>query len=259
MVIIAVANHKGGVGKTATAHTLGAVLAEDHNRRVLLVDLDPQSSLTKAAGIADAGGRSMAEVMGGAAPGTLSLSEVIRTLGDRLSIAPADIALATTELGLTARMGRENVLKRALDTVTGSFDLVILDCAPTLGLLTVNALTAAHCVICPTIPQAADLRGLSLFLDSVQSIRRELNPDLEVMGVLVTFYDVRLNHHRAAIDAMEGASLPLFLVRIGRTVRIAEAAGAGQAVTQYEPKNPQADAYRDLATEVLECLKNPKI
>jgi chromosome partitioning protein len=240
---------------------LGAVLAEEHGARVLLVDCDPQASLTQAAGLRSAEGCSLAEVMGGAAPGTLPLSAVIQSLSlierpatqkiERiLAIAPADIALATTELGLTARMGRENVLRRVLASVGRDFDIVLLDCAPSLGLLTVNALTAADGVIVPTIPQAADLRGLRLFLDSVTAIRRELNPALQVLGVLVTFYDSRLKHHAAAIETMELAGLDLFLTRIGRTVRIAEAAGAGQPVTEYEPRNPQAEAYRDLAQEV---------
>lgn len=250
MLTIAVANHKGGVGKTATAHTLAAVLAADHGRRVLMVDTDPQASLTQAAGIPDAAGCSLAEVLGGSVPGTLTLGDAIRPLGPGLAIVPADIALAGSELGLISRMGREDVLRRALATVAADYDLALLDCPPSLSLLTINALAAGDGVIVPTQPQAADLRGLALFLATVDQVRRELNPSLDLVGVLVTFFDSRLIHHQEAIEAMDRAGIPLLLTRIGRTVRIAEAAGAGQPVTVFSPNNPQAEAYRDLAQEV---------
>lgn len=252
MQILAVANHKGGVGKSATAQTLGAILAE--SRRVLLVDLDPQASLTQAVGVDDAGGASMAEVLGDATPGGLALADIIHHLGPGLDLAPGDISLSRSELGLVARMGREDVLRRALCPIGQNYDLAIIDTPPSLSLLTINALAAADGVLIPTQPQIADMRGLRLFLDSVDQVRRELNPGLEVVGVVVTFYDRRLNHHGAAIEAMERAGLPLMMARIGRTIRVAEAAGVGQAVTDYAPSNPQSDAYRDLATEVVAWL-----
>lgn len=252
MQTIAVANHKGGVGKTATVQALGTVLAERF--RVLLVDVDPQSSLTLACGVRDAEGRSLAEVMGGASPGTLALRDIIRPLGERLALAPADIALAATELGLTARLGRENVLKRALATVATEWDVCLIDCPPSLSLLTVNALNAADGVLIPTQPAIQDMRALRLFLDSVERIRENLNPNLKVIGILVTFYDRRLTHHRDAVDVMERAGLPLLPVRVGRSVRVQEAAAVGESVVTYEPRNPQAQAYRDLAKEVERWL-----
>lgn len=254
MRIIAVANHKGGVGKTATVQALGTVLAERY--RVLLVDVDPQSSLTQACGVRDAEGRSLAEVLGGATPGHLALRDIIRPLGDGLDLAPADIALAATELGLTARLGRENVLKRALATVAHEYDLCLIDCPPSLSLLTVNALNAAHGVLIPTQPAIQDLRALRLFLDSVDRIRENLNPDLEVIGILVTFFDRRLTHHRDAVEVMERAGLPLLPVRVGRSVRVQEAAAVGESVVTYEPQNPQAQAYRALAEEVEKWLRS---
>jgi chromosome partitioning protein len=256
MKIIAIANHKGGVGKTATAHALGTVLATDYDWQVLLVDIDPQSSLTGACGVGDTAGEGLAEVLGGATPGDIAMSEVITQLDDGLYLAPADLALAATELGLVSRMGRENVLKKALATVNGDYDVAIVDCPPSLGLLTLNALTAADAVLIPTQPQVVDLRGLRLFMDTLDQIRVELNPELETLGVLPTFYDRRLNHHKAALGAMERAGLPLMESQIGRSVRVAEAAASGETVVTYEPKNPQAEAYRGLAQEINQWLKS---
>jgi chromosome partitioning protein len=258
MKIVAIANQKGGVGKSATTHALGTVLASDHNQRVLLVDIDPQSSLTEACDAGDTANNSMAEVMGGATPGSKPITEVILELGDNLYLAPADLALAATELGLGSRMGRENVLKKSLAPIKPVFDIVLIDCPPSLSLLTVNALTAADAVLIPTQPQVVDLRGLRLFLDTLTNIRQELNPELETLGILPTFYDRRLVHHREAVEAMERAGLPVLPVKIGRSVRVAEAAASGETVVTYEPNNPQAQAYRDLA-EVIDQWLNKKL
>lgn len=248
MCTLAIANQKGGVGKTATTHALGVALAQ-MGRRVLLVDCDPQGSLTGACGVQDAAGRSLAEVIGGAA-----LAGIIRDLGEGLYLAPADIALATVELALVSRMGRENVIKRSLATVAGDYDTAILDCPPSLGLLTVNALTAADGVMIPTQPQAQDLRGLRLFLDTLAQVKEALNPALEVLGVLVTQFDGRLGHHRDALALLEGSGLPLMAVKIGRSIKVAEAAADGQTVITYAPSNPQAQAYRELAEVINKWL-----
>jgi len=257
MRILVIANQKGGVGKTATAHNLGAILAGD-GLRVLLVDVDPQSSLTQVCRVGDVAGRSLAEVLGGAQPGRLPLAGAIVDLGGGLAIAPADIALAAAELGLTSRLGREGVLKKALATVAGDYDLILIDCPPSLGLLTVGALVAADEILVPTQPLVVDLRGLRLFLQTVDQVRQELNPELETLGVLVTFFDGRLTHHKAAIETMQSAGLPLLPVYIGRSVRVAEAAGAGQSVAVYEPGNPQAANYRQLAEVVRAWLKKER-
>lgn len=255
MKILAIANQKGGVGKTATAHALGVVLAGE-GIKTLLVDVDPQGSLTRACNASETAGRSLAEVLGGSSPGRLAMADILQVIDEALSLAPADIALAAVELGLTSRLGREMVLKRALAGLGDRFDLALIDCPPSLGLLTVAALTAADACIIPTQPQAADLRGLALFLATIEQIRSELNPGLQVLGVLVTFFDGRLNHHKAAIETMQAAGVQLLPVMIGRSVRVAEAAGVGESVVTYEPGNPQAGNYRQLAEVVREWQKS---
>lgn len=248
------ANHKGGVGKSATAHALGVVLAGG-GLRVLLIDTDPQASLTQACGLGLELDRSLADVLGGSQPGRLALSEILQPLGDGLTIAPADIALSAVELGLTSRLGREYVFRRALAPVADDFDLVIIDCPPSLGLLTVGALAASNAVLIPTMPQVVDLRGLRLFVETLGTIRSEINPALEILGVLVTFYDSRLTHHQAAVEAIQRADLPVIPVTIGRSVRVAEAAGNSQSVVTYEPSNPRALEYIQLAEAIKKWLE----
>ena len=242
MQTIAIVNHKGGVGKTATCHALGAVLA-GLGRSVLLVDCDPQASLTGACGVTDAGGRSIAEVLGGASPGPLALTDVIRGLDDWLALVPSDLALATTELGLVSRLGREAVIGKALAPVSGAFDVALLDSPPSLSLLTIGALTASDAVIIPTMPQIVDLRALRLFLDSVDQVKQALNPDLQILGVLITFWDGRLLHHQEALESMQAAGLPVLDVKIGRSVRVSEAANTGQSVVTYDPKGKRTAEY----------------
>ncbi len=254
MRTLAIANHKGGVGKTAVSHALGVTLSRDHGRRVLLVDTDPQASLSGACGIGDASGRSLAEVLGSTAPGTLTLRDIVRDLGDGLALAPADIALAAAELGLVARMGRENVLGRALRDL-GGYDLAIVDCPPSLGLLTVNALACAHGVLIPTQPEIMALRGLALFLDSLAQVRSALNPGLETVGVVATFYASRLLHHRDALATMRDGGLPVLDVTIGRSVRVAESAVNGETVLTYDPRNKRAAELRALG-EVIDRWLN---
>jgi len=254
MRIIAVANHKGGVGKTTTVHTLGVILAS-RGYRVLLVDSDPQSSLTLACGVASAQGRSLAEVLGTAENGALPVSDAVRLLSARLDLVPADVGLASTELGLVVRMGRENVLKEVLDRVNGRYDVCIIDCPPSLGLLTVNALTAAHGVLIPTQPQILDLRGLCLFWVTVAKIRRALNPGLKTIGIVPTFYNRRLIHHRKALESMRDARLPVLPTTIGRSVRVAESSVTSESIVTYASNNPRAREYQALADEVVKWLE----
>lgn len=259
MITIAIANHKGGVGKTATTHALGTGLAQ-LGRRVLIVDVDPQSSLTNACGVTSAEGESLAEVLGGANPGSLSMREVLLDVGDDffMHLAPADIALAPNELGMVQRIGREGLLDEALADVAHVYDVCLIDCPPSLGMLTVNALKAADAVMIPTQPQVSDLRGLRLFLDTVNQITQRLNPRLETLGILVTFVDDRLLHHQDALHVLGGADLPLLDAMIGRSIRVAEAAAAGESVVTYDPDNKRAVEYKQLAKVVNQWLENER-
>jgi len=262
MKTIAIANHKGGVGKTASAHALGAGLAQ-LGYRVLLVDVDPQSSLTNACGV-KVPGESLAEVFGSSEPGKLALADIIYDVGEEdklpLHLAPSDIALATNEPGLINRYGRENILKNALATVATDYDVCLIDCPPSLGILTINALSAAQVVLIPTQPQIADMRGLQLFLDTLDAITKRggINPHLKVLGVLVTFMDDRLLHHRDALKVMTDSGFPLLQTQVGRSVKVAEAAASGSSIITYDPSNRQAENYLALAKEVDTWLRKER-
>ena len=255
MRVLSIANQKGGTGKSATAQNVGYILAES-GLRILLVDNDPQSSLSRSTGIHDASGRSMAQVYGGSKAGKLSIKSGARDLGKgKPWIMSSDIELSFSEMQIDSRIGRERILSKALESVRDDFDLVIIDCPPSLGWLTLNALNASDAVLVPTQPQVVDLRGVALFLDTLETLREELNPDLELMGILVTFYDTRITHHIEALKEIKAAGLPLLPVQIGRSIRVGEAAGAGLPVTEFAPNNPQAENYQKLAQEVKSWLK----
>ncbi len=245
MTILAIGNQKGGVGKTTTTWVLGQALA-DRGQTVLIIDLDPQSSLTIAAGV-NAEGSSLAQVLGGARPGTMSLQEIIVKLSDGLFLAPNDIELANKELGLIQRPARESLLSDALTGVKA--DYVLIDCPPSLGILTLNALVASDFVLIPTQCEYLALRGLALFYKTLHKVQdnKRLNPDLEVFGVLPTFYDSRLLYADEVIAAMEERNLPVLPVRVRRSVRFAESALAHKTILEYDPKNPSVEAYRELA------------
>jgi len=197
--------------------------------------------------------------MGGAQPGRLTIKQVARSLGEnKPKLIPSDIELALSELHINQRYGRESILKNALESAQGKYDIVIIDCAPSLGLLTINALSASHAVLVPSQPSAVDLRGARLFLNTLEDIQNELNPSLELLGILLTFYDPRISHHVKAKEQLEKAGLPVLPVLIGRSVRVVEAASAGVSVIEYEPNNPQSKNYRELSEIIKSWLKKQK-
>ena len=244
MKVLSIANHKGGIGKTATSRALGDVLSIA-GLRMLLVDIDPQSSLTTSCGLAEVE-PNLSDVLGGAQPGRLPLSKIIVTVKDNLDLAPSNLAMAGVELGINSRLNREHILTKALETVSGRYDLAIIDCPPSLSLLVVNALAASDSVLIPCQPMPVDVAALKLFLQTVDVIRDDVNPDLTILGILPTFYDSRLTAHQGAINAMTAAGWPVLPIKIGRSVRVGESAALGESIITFEPDNPQAANYKEL-------------
>jgi chromosome partitioning protein len=244
--VIAFANQKGGVAKTTSTLNLGVALAEKgHN--VLAVDLDPQGNLTMSQGWnPDEIERSMFDVL----VHKLPITEIIRT--SEIDVAVSSIDLAGAELALASMIGRERALEKALLPVRESYDYVLIDTPPSLGLLTINALVAANGVIVPVQCEYLSLRGLVQLENTLSMIRENLNPDVEIQGILPTMYDKRLLHSREAVEILKENFGDLVLeTKIRKTVRYAEAPVKGQSVLKYDPSGEAASMYRDLAKEVL--------
>jgi chromosome partitioning protein len=244
--IIAFANQKGGVAKTTTTLNLGVAFSEQ-GLRVLAVDLDPQGNLTMSQGFnPDSVERSMYDVL----VHRLPIEEVIHQA--EVDIAVSSLDLAGAELALSSMIGRERALEKALAAVTPTYDYVLIDTPPSLGILTVNALVAADGVIVPVQCEYLSLRGLVQLENTLSMIRENLNPDVEIHGILPTMYDRRTLHSREAIEILEeNFGKLVFNTRIRKTIRYAEAPVKGTSVLKYDPKGEAAMAYRDLAREVL--------
>jgi len=244
--VIALANQKGGVAKTTTTLNL-AVAFTEQGFNVLAVDLDPQGNLTMSQGMdPDAVEVSMFDVLVRGVP----IDEVIRHV--EVDVAISSIDLAGAELALSGMIGRERALQKALTPVRGRYDYVLIDTPPSLGLLTINALTAADSVIIPVQCEYLSLRGLVQLENTLSIIRENLNPVVEIRGILPTMYDGRTLHSREAIEMLkENFGDVVFETRIKKTVRYAEAPVQGSSVLKYEPNGRAAEAYRELAKEVL--------
>jgi len=248
--VIAFANQKGGVAKTTTTLNLGVALKEK-GHSVLVVDLDPQGNLTMSQGWnPDEIERSMFDVL----VHKLPIEEIIREA--EVEVAVSSIDLAGAELALSSMIGRERALEKALVSVRPNYDYILIDTPPSLGLLTINALVASNGVIVPVQCEYLSLRGLVQLENTLSMIRENLNPDVEIQGILATMYDKRLLHSREAVDILkENFGDLLFDTKIRKTVRYAEAPVKGQSVLGYDPTGDAAGLYRDLAKEVLNGAK----
>jgi chromosome partitioning protein len=248
--IIAMCNQKGGVGKTTSTINLGAALAEV-GRRVLLVDFDPQGALSVGLGINPH--ELDVTVYDLLMDRSTEIHSMVRPTGVKdLDLLPANIDLSAAEVQLVGEVAREMVLSRALRPVTDDYDVVLIDCQPSLGLLTVNALTAAHGVIIPLECEFFALRGVALLVETIEKVKDRLNPRLEVDGILATMYDGRTLHSREVVArVVEAFGDRVFHTVIGRTVKFPDASVAAEPITTYAPGHPGADAYRQLARELI--------
>jgi len=248
--VIAMCNQKGGVGKTTTTINLAAALAE-YGRRVLIVDFDPQGAASVGLGISPHElDRTVYNLL---MERDADLQDVLRhTAVPGLDLLPANIDLSAAEVQLVGEVARESVLSRVLRPVLDDYDVVFIDCQPSLGLLTVNALTAAHGVLIPLECEFFALRGVALLIETIEKVRDRLNPRLEVDGILATMYDSRTLHAREVVARVnEAFGDTLLHTVIGRTVKFPDATVAAEPITQYAPTHPGAEAYRRLARELV--------
>ena len=249
---IAMCNQKGGVGKTTTSINLAAALAE-YGRKVLLVDFDPQGAASVGLGI---NGHEMDTTIYSLMVGPhrdLTTADVIHhTSTENLDIIPANIDLSAAELQLVNEVARESILARVLREVEPEYDAIIIDCQPSLGLLTVNALTAAHGVIIPVSTEFFALRGVALLMETIETVRDRLNPKLQLDGILATLVDSRTLHSKEVQERLlEAFQDKMFSTVIKRTVKFPDSTVATRPITEFAPTHEGAQAYRRLAREVI--------
>jgi chromosome partitioning protein len=248
--VLAMCNQKGGVGKTTSTINLGAALAE-YGRRVLLVDFDPQGALSVGLGVQPH--QLEQTIYNVIMERDVEVQDVVRrTKVDGMDLLPSNIDLSAAEVQLVAEVGREQTLRRVLHPLINDYDFVLVDCQPSLGLLTVNALAAADAVIIPLECEFFSLRGVALLIDTIDKVRERLNPKLEISGILATMFDPRTLHSREVMArVVEAFGEVVFDSVINRTVRFPETTVAGEPITRWAPRSTGAKAYRALAREVI--------
>ena len=247
--IIALCNQKGGVGKTTSTINLGASLAE-YGRRVLAVDFDPQGALSAGLGVPTHDVPTIYDLLLGTEKDTASV--IIPTNVPGLDVLPANIDLSAAEVHLINEVARETILARVLSKVSDQYDAILIDCQPSLGLLTVNALTAAHGVLIPLECEFFALRGVALLVETIDKVRDRLNPAITLDGILATMYDSRTLHSREVLErVVETFGDAVFETVIGRTVKFPDASVAGAPITTFAPEHQAAEAYRQLARELI--------
>ncbi len=265
MRTIALMNQKGGVGKTTTTVNLGAALAEA-GKKVCLIDLDPQAHLTINYGVDPQPDQvSLYDVL----IENRGFLEAVMQLQPNIAMVPSSIDLAAAEVELVTKLGRELLLRKKIEAAKHDFDFILLDCPPSLGLLTINALAAASEVIIPMQPHFLALQGVAKLLETVQLVNRRMNPRLKVAGIVLTMFDSQtkltmevMHELESFIESAQGKPLPwadarIFDTKIRRNIKLAECPSFGQTIIQYEPHCPGAQDYRSLAMEVIEMSDEP--
>jgi chromosome partitioning protein len=247
--IIALCNQKGGVGKTTSTINLGATLAE-YGRRVLAIDFDPQGALSAGLGVPTHDVTTIYDLLLGTVKDTASV--ILPSGVPNLDVLPANIDLSAAEVHLVNEVAREQILARVLRPVQNDYDVILIDCQPSLGLLTVNALTAAHGVLIPLECEYFALRGVALLIETIEKVKDRLNPAIKLDGILATMYDGRTLHTREVLERVVSTfGDDVLETVIGRTVKFPDASVAGEPLTQFAPSSAAADSYRQLARELI--------
>lgn len=256
--IMAIANQKGGVGKTTTAVNLSACIAEiiGNEKRILAVDIDPQGNMTSGLGVKNKAVNSVYDVI---INGVKAKDAILTTAVDGLDIIPSEIDLSGAEVELVTMMAREQVLKRALEPLRSEYEYIIIDCPPSLGLLTLNALTAADTLLVPIQCEYYALEGLSQLMNTVKLVKMHLNAGLQVEGVVLTMYDARTNLSAQVVgEVKKFFKNKVYSTVIPRSIRLGEAPSYGLPITMYDPKCTGAQAYVALAEELLNRTADDK-
>jgi len=250
--IIAIANQKGGVGKTTTTISLGAALSE-LEKRVLLIDMDSQGTLSIALGINGMNG-TMYDVLRDM---DVMLEDVVLPTATNCYLAPSNIHLAGAEVELINEPGREFILKSKLAAVDSQYDYVLIDCPPSLGMLTLNSFTAAESILIPVQAHYLAFRGMQMLLTTIAKVKTRLNPELDIMGILPTFFDRRTKHSQEVMQQLkEYYGDKVIDIPIPSTIKFADTTTAGESILTYSSTSPAATAYRKLAREVMNGKKN---